>query len=290
MTITVNGTAWFSNFEIESGKLEKNSEWNFAVFICENINTTIEKDGKTENIKINMSKEDINTIVQDSQRFENTIANLSNNQMSANVNIYEVKDEIKTLSYDEENGYYVSGKDVEELINDVVQKNNFDHIYIVVRFGDVSEKKKIPVTDWIGLGYMDYYGIGFSNIRLPNSTGSYTYKYNPNSNTFPEEVFVHEFLHSLERNLIERDYNIPELHSYRDYNYSNEKLEGLKKWYMDYMQKKIKTSNGYIGLDSDVYSIKPVKESCFEYSTKLDYFSEPKTIFGEIGKLFSKVI
>lgn len=44
---------------------------------------------------------------------------------------------------------------------------------------------------------MDYYGIGFSNIRLPNNSGNYLYKYSE-TNKFPEEVFVHEFLHSLE--------------------------------------------------------------------------------------------
>ena len=46
---------------------------------------------------------------------------------------------------------------------------------------------------------MDYYGIGYSNIRLPNSSKSYMYKYDSRINTFPEEVFLHEFLHSLER-------------------------------------------------------------------------------------------
>ena len=47
---------------------------------------------------------------------------------------------------------------------------------------------------------MDYYGIGFSNIRLPNDSKSYIYKYDSRINAFPEEVLLHEFLHSLERN------------------------------------------------------------------------------------------
>ena len=46
---------------------------------------------------------------------------------------------------------------------------------------------------------MDYYGIGYSNIRLPNSSKSYIYRYDTRINIFPEEVFLHEFLHSLER-------------------------------------------------------------------------------------------
>ena len=66
---------------------------------------------------------------------------------------------------------------------------------------------------------MDLYGIGYSNIRLPNDSSSYIYTYNSRINTFPEEVFVHEFLHSLERIMQERNYDIPELHDYKKYGY-----------------------------------------------------------------------
>ena len=66
---------------------------------------------------------------------------------------------------------------------------------------------------------MDLYGIGYSNIRLPNDKSSYIYTYNPRINTFPEEVFIHEYLHSLERILQERGYDIPELHDNNKYGY-----------------------------------------------------------------------
>ena len=71
---------------------------------------------------------------------------------------------------------------------------------------------------------MDYYGIGFSNIRLPNDSKSYIYKYNERINTFPEEVLLHEFLHSLERNAEECGYERPALHDYQKYGYENEKI------------------------------------------------------------------
>ena len=69
---------------------------------------------------------------------------------------------------------------------------------------------------------MDYYGIGFSNIRLPNEEKSYIYKYKTGVNQFPEEVFLHEFLHTLERNAKEYGYERPELHDYEKYGYKNE--------------------------------------------------------------------
>ena len=131
---------------------------------------------------------------------------------------------------------------------------------------------------------MDYYGIGFSNIRLPNDSNSYIYKYDVRINTFPEEVYLHEFLHSLERNLKEYGYEIPALHDYEKYGYKNERVIGLKNWYSDYMQKNIKDGNSKVGLDEIVYSIKPVQKSNFEYSYDLKAFEEPKGFFKQ-GKI-----
>ena len=132
---------------------------------------------------------------------------------------------------------------------------------------------------------MDYYGIGFSNIRLPNSSNSYMYKYDARVNLFPEEVFLHEFLHSLERTSEEYGYERPELHSYAEYGYSEEKLVGLKKWYQDYMNC---TINGNIGLSEIVYTLKPSKPSHFTYAIKLNEFNEKK-LFDSFSEIFTNI-
>ena len=137
---------------------------------------------------------------------------------------------------------------------------------------------------------MDYYGIGYSNIRLPNSSKSYIYRYDTRINTFPEEVFLHEFLHSLERTSEEYGYDIPALHDYEKYGYKNQNLIGLKNWYKDYMNKNIKTSNGYIGLPEQIYTLKPAKNSDFEYSYKIDEFQEPQNLIEDIRQLFKNVL
>ena len=69
---------------------------------------------------------------------------------------------------------------------------------------------------------MDLHEIGYSNIRLPNDQNSYIYTYDSRVNVFPEEVFIHEFLHSLERISKEYEYDIPELHDYKKYGYTKE--------------------------------------------------------------------
>ena len=137
---------------------------------------------------------------------------------------------------------------------------------------------------------MDYYGIGFSNIRLPNDSRSYIYKYNSRVNTFPEEVFLHEFLHSLERNAEEYGYERPELHAYEKYGYENELLEGQKQWYTDYMNKEIETTEGNIGLPAEIYTLKPAKNSDFDYSYKIeDVFKQPENIIEEIIEIFKNL-
>lgn len=136
---------------------------------------------------------------------------------------------------------------------------------------------------------MDYYGIGYSNIRLPNSSKSYIYKYDTKINTFPEEVFLHEFLHSLERTAEEYNYEIPALHDNEKYGYKTQNLTGLKDWYQDYMNKSIKTSSGYIGLPTEVYTAKPAKNTDFEFSYKIDEFHEPENVIEQIKQLFKNV-
>ncbi len=137
---------------------------------------------------------------------------------------------------------------------------------------------------------MDYYGIGYSNIRLPNSSKSYMYKYDSKINTFPEEVFMHEFLHSLERTAEEYGYTIPALHDYEKYGYTNQDLTGLKDWYKDYINNNIKTSSGYTGLPEKVFTLKPAKNLDFKYSYKIDEFHEPQNIIEQIEQLFKNVI
>lgn len=137
---------------------------------------------------------------------------------------------------------------------------------------------------------MDYYGIGFSNIRLPNDSKSYIYKYDRRINTFPEEVFLHEFLHSLERNAKEYGYTRPELHDYEKYGYQNEIMIGQKKWYTDYMNKNINTTSGKIGLPPEIYTLKPAKNSNFEYSYVMkEVFKEPENIIEEIRELIANL-
>ena len=136
---------------------------------------------------------------------------------------------------------------------------------------------------------MEYRGFGYSNIRLPDNDKNYIYKYDTRINIFPEEVLIHEFLHTLERNSEEYGYERPELHSNATYGYENKMLTGLKQWYQDYMNKEITARNGKIGLPSEIFTKKPSKTTDFTYSHKMNSLDEPDNIIEELKYAFERI-
>lgn len=280
------GTAWFSDFKIESGVEDTSNEWNFACFILENVD--IENNTEGYNVTLSMSQSDISEMKNNMQRFKNSCEELSGYSMKVSYDIIEINEPLKSLSYDTDSGYYVAPEDVMNIIDPYLEKEEYDHIFICVRLGDMVTQTKY---DWLGLGGMYHKGIGYSNVRLPNDSNSYTYKYNALRNTFPEEVFIHEFLHTLEKNQISYGYEVPVLHDYEKYGYKNEALTGQKEWYRDYMQCNVNYNGEKIGLQSFIYTAKPVHKSDFIYSYDFSdkVYNEPKNVIDDFKFILKRV-
>ena len=136
-------------------------------------------------------------------------------------------------------------------------------------------------------GSMEYKQIGFFNIRLPDNRNSGIYEYSI-FNKFPQEVFLHEFLHTLERNEQENGNQIAKLHDNEKYGYTESATEGLKEWYEDYMQNTIENAPN-MGLTDFAYASKPIHESNFEYGIELDYLDEPDNIIEEIRSIIDRI-
>lgn len=139
---------------------------------------------------------------------------------------------------------------------------------------------------------MDLHGVGFSNIRMPNNPNSYTYKYDYRINTFPEEVYIHEFLHFLERTATEYGYETIELHDNEKYGYKQQNLINLKNWYKDYMRCAVydEENEKFVGLNQKVYKLKPAHNSDFEDKAEVDFIMESKNIIEEITQMFKLII
>lgn len=276
------GKAWFSDIHVEEGIKDETSDWNVVCFLIDNIDVNIEGKHHT----YSLTQEDKDLLKDNLKRFANTVESFSNNAMTVSYQTVEIKEPLTSLSYDQENYYYVAAKDVKPLIDDYVQKNEYDHIFIGIRMGDTLSS--IPVNEWIGLGSMRYDSIGFSNIRMPNDLRNSTmYKYNIKNDTFPEEVFVHEFLHSLERNLSEKGYTFPALHDNEKFGYENQNKTGLKDWYRDYMRCNIDSNVGKTGLDPIVYKTKPIQLSDFNYAQEIEFENVPHNIIDIVSQIIS---
>lgn len=281
------GTAWFSDFKVEKGVPDTSTTWNVACFVIPN--TDVILDNGTEVIA-RMSDSDIYNTKVNMQRFQSSCNTLSGGAMNVEYDFFETNKTLTSITNDEVNGNYISGANVADIIDPYLEKEEYDHIFIVAKLGDATKKLEIEVNDWIGLGGMTYKGIGFSNIRIPNDEYNSIYAYNGVTNTFPEEVMVHEFLHDLERICFAMDYDIPQLHDYTKYNYKNEAVTGQRTWYKDYMSKEIysEKSQTYIGLEPIVYKMKPVHESDFKYSREIEFIKEPENILEELSQIFKK--
>lgn len=286
------GEAWFSDFKIEEGFEDTSNNWNFACFVIKNLDVDVEHNGQEENVQISMTNSELQNIELDIERFEKACKTLSGNRMTANCDIIYIDEPLTSITFSEETGYFASAYDCQSLIDDYVENADYDHIFMIIKLDSEKYQDTIEIHNWVGLGYMDYFGTGFSNIRIPSDESKFMYIYNSSINTFPEEVFIHEFLHSLERNSNEYGLETPELHSYEEYGYENDALEGLKDWYSAYMTKTIYDSNlkEYIGLDEKVYTLKPVHSFDFTYASELkNVFEEPENIIDEIKLLLRNV-
>ena len=284
------GTAWFSDMKIESGMAEISNEWKFLCLLFDKTDVNVNVNGKMKNYNLSLYRSDKEDMRDCIKRFQDSMYELSKGKIKVDCDIVEIEEPIKSMSYDSGNGYYVSPYDVKDVIDKYIQTGKYDHIFIAFRTGIINSGDEIPVNDWIGLGGMEYRNIGFSNIRLPNEGANYIYKYDIRINKFPEEVYVHEFLHTLERNAEEYGYTRPELHSSGLYGYTNQSLYGLKQWYADYMNKQIKDSSGsYVGLPGEIFDKKPSKTTDFAYSTQLNDLAEPQNLIEEIGIFFKKI-
>lgn len=147
------GTVWFSDFKLEQGAIDVDKNWNMACFIIKNINANIEQGGKKNNVNLQMTNNDIATIKNNLQRLQDTIIDISGNNMTITYDVIEIKEPLTSLTYDEENEYFASANDVNHLIRDYVEKEEYDYIYVAVRLGDLNKSEEVLVHNWLGLRF-----------------------------------------------------------------------------------------------------------------------------------------
>lgn len=282
------GTAWFSDFKLEKGTKNKDTEWNIACFFMNEVDVHI--DGTQYNFKLN-SKDKENARL-NLERYKNDCYEFSDEKMTVNYETYEINEPVTSVTYSEEHGYHIAPENVSHIIYETVKQKEYDHIFVVCRMENEEGTLSIPIKDnWIGLGSMDMYGVGYSLIRVHSDSNNNTYQYGI-VNQAPEEVYLHEFLHTLERNCKEGGHEVVALHDYEKYGYIEAKAEGLSDWYEDYMKDRVedKTNNIYVGLKTDfVYTTQPFNSQNFKYPIDQELNDEPDNIIEDIQTIIKEI-
>lgn len=72
--------------------------------------------------------------------------------MTVTYKVFNINMPITSISYSEEHGYYITANDVKNIIDNYIEKEEFDHIFVVYKLGEELHQEKISMGgDWIGL-------------------------------------------------------------------------------------------------------------------------------------------
>lgn len=123
------GIAWFSDFNLEEGIKDATNNWNMACFIMKTVEVNIDN----ENLKLNMSMNDVENMKENMERFQESANTLSNGKMTVDYDLYEISTPVTTVTYSEEYGYYLDPSDVKEILKPYLAKEEYDYIFVAVR-------------------------------------------------------------------------------------------------------------------------------------------------------------
>ena len=81
------GTAWFTDFTLESGIPNTDKNWKFLCLLMDSLDVTVEKEGRETPYKIAMTEQNKSDIIQAINQFSNSMQILSEGKMTASCDI-----------------------------------------------------------------------------------------------------------------------------------------------------------------------------------------------------------
>jgi hypothetical protein len=197
-----------------------------------------------------MSNEQYIAICKSIDDFKSDITSKSNWQITANTTIIKCDTELSDyskLSF----GYYIDAKDAfEYLENENISMDSYDHVFFVTCFPDLPRS-------YFGLGGTFIQGdCGFSFIVYGSGAMDSTeYCYNISQTNWPAGLYVHEFIHSLERYAAKFGYFVPSADGAEKYGYEN--IDHWRNYYTDILNNNVFHDGEYIGVPFEVWSLPP---------------------------------
>lgn len=250
---TCTGTAWFENIRLtpltEYG--ENAPTWKFLAVILTDTGINVMDSDTDRRIKLSheLSKAEIQAIRNSLQMFETDFTKDADGLFQVDVDIVEA--DAKCTSYTKDgNGYSISaGAAYTYLQENQIDITGYDHVIMITCLPSLP-------TNYYGLGgtYIDE-KIGFSFVMHTDVQYCLDYLNGKYENLWPAAVYIHEFLHSIETYSTQLGFEIPVLHDAEKYGYTDH--EEWRAWYQDFIHKTISHSGDKIGVDPQVWRLRP---------------------------------
>jgi len=249
---TCSGNAWFENvcFTPADTITGNDSTWKIlAVLLTESgIDTADEQTGERIRLSHKMSREELILIRKSLLAFEEDFNNDAEGLLSAKVEIFEPT--VSCKSYTKFSlGYTISGPSARAYLESLgVDILSYDHVIFI------ACQPKLPAS-YFGLGGLPIKEqVGYSFILFADMESSLRYLRGELENSWIPAIYMHEFLHSIERCANSLRLPVPLVDGDR-FGYSD--VEEYRAWYRDFMHKRLLVNGDMLGVDPRVWKLRP---------------------------------
>jgi hypothetical protein len=218
--------------------------WNGILMVYRETDVTFTRsDGSTYRLRASIGDSMYDLSMKVVNRFLNSVGSWSDNYTELNLKIVDMPAKLTKLDSLSGGKYWVGPKSVRTEMDKYAPPGAYDSIFVLFQHQD-SSGVKIPLGGWgmtITAGSWSN-GAGFTSIHVPSAKWWWT------DVKYPEEVFVHEWMHQVlfwheAAGRIKLDLHAAEKYGYTDSSGS------WKGWLSDVMRGKVWTGSKYTGVD-----------------------------------------
>ncbi len=217
--------------------------WDTLVLVYRSTDVTYTWEGKTSRLRTSMTSTDVQQAVSTVKRTPATVYNWSGNLANMRMTVVYPNHPVKRVSLhaNPDLGLWLSPADIAADLDTYAPAGRYDSIFVIWR-RDNDAGQIIPDKGW-----------GWTTADRTHTNGAYysVVTLLPNHRgwpgTYPEEVWVHEWLHQAEAFYRSKGYSVPGLHDTSIYGYTA--FNGSwRKWYEAYMRGRIWSGSAFTGI------------------------------------------
>ena len=247
---TCSGCAWFENVRFQPILPTRNHKntWRFLAVIVSESGIDTEHEGSRLCLSHSMSEQERHLIRKSLYDFERDFCEDGEGLVDCKVDILELRK--KCTAYTKADiGYLISGPDAcRYLEENGVCIEKYDHVFMIVF------QPSLP-ANYFGLGGLPIKGsVGFSLILHADANNSLHYLSGKRENTWIPTIYMHEFLHSIERCANALRLPVPMVDGDR---FGYPEVDEYRLWYRDFIHNRLWKNGKNHGVDARIWQLRP---------------------------------